>query len=95
MKQVQGRAIGSLGNLMQSYDREVGVHIPSGKHSETSRHLDLVKIVKELLVHNPHIFNKDTTSHHKSFTSLKKNIIKQLNERKVKEWVMERLTTSL
>ncbi len=64
-----GRAVGSLGGLMQSFDREVGVPIPSGKHSEKSKHRDLVKIVEELLLQNQQIFNEETTSQHKSFTN--------------------------
>ncbi len=42
-----GRAVGSLG-FMNSFDKEIGVCKPSGKHSEKSRDRDLVKIVEEL-----------------------------------------------
>ncbi len=80
---------------MNSFDKEIGVCKPSGKHSEKSRDRDLVKIVDELLLQDGQIFNKDTTYQHKSFTSVRKNIIKNLREKKVKEWIIERLPTAL
>lgn len=89
-----GRAVGSLSGCMNSFDKEIGVSKPSGKHSEKSRDRDLVKIIDELLLQNAQIFNKDTACQHKSFISVKKNIIKKLSEKKVKEWMIERLPTA-
>ncbi len=45
-----GRAVGSLTGFMNSFDKEIGVCKPSGKHSEKSRDRDLVKIVDKLLL---------------------------------------------
>ncbi len=90
-----GRVVGSLTGFMNSFDKEIGVCNPSGKHSEKSTDRDLVKSVDELLLQDGQIFNKDMTNQHKSFSSVRKNIIKNLREKKVKELIIERLPTAL
>ena len=86
-----GKAVGLLATITQSFDREVGVTTPSGRHSDSSMEKDLAKIVKQLLQQD--LFNPTTTKTHRTFTNLKKNVIKKLEEKKTKKWMFERFTT--
>ena len=88
-----GKAIGLLAMITQSFDKEVSVSSSSGKHSQKSLHRDLIKIIEELL--QQPIFNSDTTEIHKSFTSMKKNVIKKLKEGKMKAWMIEKFISAL
>ena len=85
-----GKAIGSLATVTQSVDRGIGINEPSGRHSEKSMAKDLAKIVEQLLPQD--IYSPTTTIIHSSFSRLKKNLIKKLEEQKIKEWLVDRLS---
>ena len=89
-----GKAVGSLRSVLDSFDREIDVPTPSGKHSEESRQKDLNKICEQLLLQN-YIFDKKTKKCHKSFASIKKNVIKKMNEKEIKQWMVDKLLTAL
>ena len=44
-----GRAIGVLAYAIDSFDKDLGVPMPSGKHSDSAKKKDLRTIVKQLL----------------------------------------------
>jgi len=85
-----GKAIGPLASFLQEVDRGTGVSEHSTKHSEKSMAQDLLKIVEQLLPQD--IFRQDATQVHSCFSRLKKNIIKILDEKRIKEWIAERFS---
>ena len=82
-----GKVIGSLACIASSVDRGVGVAEPSARHSEKSMAKDLAKIVEQILLQD--ILSPKTTTVHRSFSRLKKNVIKNLEESKIKKWLVE------
>ena len=82
-----GKAIGSLACIASSVDRGIGVAEPSARHSEKGMAKDLVKIVEQILLQD--ILSPKTTAVHRSFSRLKKNVIKNLEESKIKKWLVE------
>lgn len=89
MKRV-GKAVGVLASLTKSFDEEVGVSKPSGKHAKKNWDKDMEMIVKELL--GQAVFDEQTKRTHKSFTKMKKNIISKIKETKLKDWMREKVT---
>ena len=83
-----GRAIGVLITALHSCDK-FGVLEPSGKHSNKMKRRDLEAIVKQLL--ESAVFDKSHKKH-KSFLTMKTNLIRTLKEKEVKEWMIERFT---
>ena len=85
-------AMGVLSKTTGSFDDEVGVVLPNGKHSEQSQLKDLDKIVQQLLECDP--FNKMVKRNLYSFPYMKSNLIKTLNEEdQLKYWMMEQFST--
>ena len=70
-----------------SFDKEVGVPVPSGKHSDKA---DLEAIVNQLMESS--VFDPSTTSKHRSFSTIKANLIRTLEEKAVKDWMTERFS---
>ena len=87
-----GKAVGLLGRITKSFDEEAGVSQPSGKHAKKTWQKDFVKIVEELLQQN--VFDEHTTKTHKSFMKIKKNIIMKVKEKKLKEWMLDKLMSA-
>ena len=85
-----GRAIGVLETAINSYDKEVVVSVPSGKHSVAAKMVDLEAIVKLLL--ESAVFEECSKKTYKSFLSLKTNLIRTLNEKDFKDWMVERFS---
>ena len=54
---------------------------------------DLAKIVEQILLQD--ILSPKTTTVHRSFSRLKKIVIKNLEELKIKEWLVERVSYEL
>lgn len=88
-----GKAIGFLGKAMESYDSEVGVATTSATHAKTSIQKDLELTVKQLLECD--VFDPATKSTHKSFCHLKTNLFKTLEEKPLKEWIVEHFSQTL
>lgn len=87
------KAIGILSKVTDSFDEAVGVGIPSGKHSKKSMEKD-VKVVIEQLMESK-VFNPSILQSHKSFSTLKTNLIRTLDEMSLKEWMIERFSLHL
>lgn len=87
------KALGVLSKTTESFDSKVGLKAPSGKHSDSDEKKDLTKIVTQLLESD--IFNPAITTTHHSFIHLKKNLIKTLDETKLKDWMVERFAILL
>lgn len=87
------KAIGVLSTTTECYDSEVGLVEPSGKHSHKSMCKDLNKIVEQL--QECKTFNIHTKTTHMSFSNLKKNILRTLDEKELKEWMIQRFSILL
>ena len=88
-----GKAIGVLKEVTESYDKEAGVTVPSGKHSRKSMEKDIALITQQLMECD--VFDPETKATHNSFLHLKTNLIKTLDESALKEWMVERFSLSL
>ena len=64
--------------------------VPSGKHSVAAKMVDLEAIVKLLL--ESAVFEECSKKTYKSFLSLKTNLIRTLNEKDFKDWMVERFS---
>lgn len=84
------KAMGILSNATTSFDSEVGIASPSGKHSEQSQLKDMNKIIQQLLECDS--FNSTTLRSLHSFPHIKRNLFKTLDEKKLKEWMVERFS---
>lgn len=87
------KAIGVLSEAMESFDSKVQLKAPSGMHSREKIAGDLQRIVKELLTCD--VFNPANQTTHKSFSHLRKNLIKTLQEDNLKKWMIERFSILL
>ena len=85
-----GRGIGMLAAVTSSFDKDVGVPVPSGKHSDKSKNADLEAIVNQLMESS--VFDPSTTSKHRSFSTIKANLIRTLEEKALKDWMVERFS---
>ena len=80
-----GRSVGTLTKMLDNYDSEAGVASVSGKHSITTMEKDVREIVT--LLSSTNIFS---TSHsYKSFSKIKSNLIRKLDEKNVRGWILE------
>lgn len=87
------KAIGVLSKVMDSFDEAVSVSVPGNKHAKKSMDKDIEIIVGQLM--ECEVFNSKTQSSHSSFRQLKTNLIKTLNEKVLKEWMVERFAQHL
>ena len=88
-----GKAIGVLSKITTSFDKSVGVHVPSGKQRKKTMEKDIDIILKQLIECD--VFNSSTQSSHKSFCNLKVNMIQTLDETPLKEWMVEHFAVQL
>ena len=79
-----GKCVGSFSTILEKYDGEAGLTEHSGKHSKNMKDLSL--ILKELM--ECKVFDPSSTKRHKSFPALKKNLIRTLDEKDTKEWIV-------
>ena len=86
------KAIGVLSKIMESYDQKMSVCETTGIHRDVSFTTDAKKIVDQLIECDA--FNPSTVTKHASFT-FKKNLIKTLDEKKVKHWMTEQFSKLL
>ena len=80
------KAIGVLSETTESFDFEVGLVAPSGKHSDQAVLMDLNIIIQQL--QECDTFNWQSKTQFASFITLKKNVVQTLDEKKVKEWMI-------
>ena len=74
-----GKAIGVLSKITTSFDKSVGVHVPSGKYRKKSMEKDIDIILKQLIECDA--FNSSMQSSYKSF---RKTMIQTLDETALK-----------
>ncbi len=84
------KAMGVLTKATNSFDCEVGIVSTSGKHSEKSQLKDLKTIIQQLVECDP--FKSGAQRPLRSFPNLQRNVFKTLDEKKVKEWMVERFS---
>ena len=84
-----GKAIGTLTDSLDNYDKVNNVPAESGAHSTRSSEKDLHKVVKQLS--KSRVFNVTPGRRHNSlnFANLKTNYIRSLSEIKLKEWMLD------
>ena len=83
-----GKSIGTLEGTLKTFDKEHVVPAQSGAHSERSNEKDLKKILKLLQQVRP--FQTIEGRKYKSFTNLRPNMIRSLDEQAVKDWMIKR-----
>lgn len=86
-----GKTVGTLSVATGNFDKQHHVPAPSGSHSKKSSAKDLKKIVK--LLQQQQVFRQTRGRRHKSFKTLKTNLIRTIDEDKLKEWIMEHFAT--
>lgn len=79
-----GRSVGTFTKMLERFDREAGVASVSGKRSEASMEKDVQEIVT--LLSSEDVFC--TSRSHKSFPKLKSNLIRKLEEKSVRDWIL-------
>lgn len=80
-----GRSLGSLATTMDNYDKQHHVPATSGSHSQRSSAKDMKKIIEQL--QNLNIFTHTPGRMHQSFNTLKTNVIRTIDENKLKSWM--------
>ncbi len=88
-----GKAIGTLTDTLENFDKVNNVPAESGAHSTRSSEKDLHKIIKQLA--KSKVFNVTPGRRHKSFANLKTNYIRSVSENKLKEWMVDRYASIL
>lgn len=86
-----GKAVGMLATFSETFDEGAGVYKPSGRHAKKSWLQDLTKVVQELLKGD--VFNEKTLKTHKSFPRVKRCM--KLDEQQLKDWIINRLMSSI
>ncbi len=64
-----GRAIGVIDSCARSFDMDLGVAVPSGRHYDKSKESDVKAIVEQLLESD--VFEPSSTNKHNSFSAFK------------------------
>ena len=82
-----GKSIGIFEGTLKTFDKEHVVPAQSGAHSERSNDRDLKKILKLLQQVRP--FQSTEGRKYKSFTNLRPNMIRSLDEQAVKDWMIK------
>lgn len=86
-----GRALGVLASAMHSFDEELNIAVPSGKHSEKKKDLvDIDEIVMLLLKSN--VLDLSSKEKFASFPKLETNLIRTLKEKELKDWMIEKFS---
>ncbi len=86
------KSVGTLSQVLDSYDSALQVNKPSRKHSKKTVAKDVEKITSQLL--DCGTFIKSTKTH-LSFLHLKRNLIKTMPENNIKDWMVIRLSSFL
>ena len=81
------KAVGVLSKALESYDAALGIRSTSGKHSKKVLIRDANKIIQQLLQCGAF---QATTTKHRSFNRLKRNLISSLQEEPLKKWMAEK-----
>ena len=74
---------------LEKFDREVGVPSVSGKHSKKSMLKDLEITIQQLV--DSRAFDTSKSHTHKSFSSLKTNLMAKLKEQNFKDWIVDKI----
>ena len=86
-----GKAVGTLSTLLENFDKQHHVSVPSGHHSKKSISKDLKEILR--ILQNQEVFKQKEGRRHKSFCKLQRNIIRQIREVDLKDWMIQRFAT--
>ena len=85
-----GKSVGVLASAMESLDKELGVPVASGKHSDKKKSKDIQTIVTLLLESG--VLDLSSKKTFSSFPNFKANLIKTISENKLKEWIVEKFS---
>ena len=88
-----GKAFGTVSLSLENFDAISNVPAESGAHTTRSSEKDLLKIIKELA--KPKVFSTIPGRKHKSFCSMKTNLIRSLSELDLKKWMIDHYATVL
>ena len=82
-----GKAIGILKDTLDKFDKDNNVPSDRGAHAVKSAKKDLTKIIKQLA--SSKVFKIIPGRKHKSFRTLKTNLIRTLNRKELTEWILD------
>ena len=82
-----GKAIRTVSKSLENFDEITNVPSESSTHTARSSKKDLDKIVKELV--KAEVFSTIPRRKHKSFSTIKANLIRTLNESVFKQWMID------
>ena len=88
-----GKAIGTLTSTLDKFDAVNNVPAVSGHHTVRSCEKDLSKVIDQLV--KSQVFDLKPGRKHKSFPNMKANCIRNLSEKELKEWMINRYATVL
>lgn len=88
-----GKTVGVTDDLINNFDLQNNVASISGVHNEKSMEKDLNMIIKEL--QEIRAFKVTSDKVHDSFKNLSTNLIRTLDEKSVKGWMVERVAQLL
>ena len=84
-----GKSVGTFMKTLEKFDREVGVPSVSGEHSKKSMLKDLEITIQQLV--DSRAFDTSKSHMHKSFSSLKTNLMAKLKEQNFKDWIVDKI----
>ena len=85
------KAVSTLSTLLENFDKQHHVSVPSGHHSKKSISKDLKEILR--ILQNQEIFKQKDGRRHKLFSKLQRNIIRQIRKACLKDWMIQRFST--
>ncbi len=80
-----GKCVGKFIKVLAAFDKQADIRGRSGDHSEKSYTNDLQQVIEQLLVSNA----LDSSYMHKSFSKLRPNLIRNLSEQELKDWIIK------
>lgn len=85
--QVYSKCLGPLDNILHNYDNHTGYHSTSQSHTRASDMQDRNLILKQLN-ENAKVFSYIPNRCHKSFKNFHCNLLRKLEEKTFKEWLL-------
>lgn len=82
-----GKAVGVLIDSLAKFDEDNKITSDSGKHAPASAKKDLMKILKQLCTSR--VFEIVPGRTHKSFRTLKTNLIKTIKQDELRDWILD------
>lgn len=84
-----GKCVGTLKELLESFDKEFNIATVSGKHAVQSSEKDCNLMLKQLLEEN--VFEQIDGKSHNSFCNIDYNLLRSIKEKPLQKWMVEKI----